>query len=262
MKANYHTHTSLCRHADGLMEEYVLSAIKAGFQELGFSDHTPWKYHSDYISHMRMRLFEFSDYKKEVLRLKEKYKDQISIKLGLECEYFPEYMEWLLDFIKEEELDYILFGNHFKISDEIPRSYYGSQIHDAKGLNRYVEDVIKGMELGCYAYLAHPDLFMRSLDSWDEACDEASRRICAKAKELGVILEYNLAGKMMGIALKRDFYPYPRFWEIAGEYGCKAIVGVDAHTPSALQDTVLYDEGRAYLKEVGCELVDTIPFLR
>ena len=88
MKANYHTHTSLCRHADGLMEEYVLSAIKAGFQELGFSDHTPWKYHSDYISHMRMRLFEFSDYKKEVLRLKEKYKDQISIKLGLECEYF------------------------------------------------------------------------------------------------------------------------------------------------------------------------------
>ena len=41
MKTNYHTHTTRCMHAVGSDEEYVLSAIKGGFQILGFSDHTP-----------------------------------------------------------------------------------------------------------------------------------------------------------------------------------------------------------------------------
>ena len=50
MKTNYHTHTTRCHHATGSDEEFVLSAIKGGYQELGFSDHTPWKYHTDYIS--------------------------------------------------------------------------------------------------------------------------------------------------------------------------------------------------------------------
>ncbi len=54
MKTNYHTHTTRCHHATGSDEEFVLSAIKGGYQEIGFSDHTPWKYHTNYISDIRM----------------------------------------------------------------------------------------------------------------------------------------------------------------------------------------------------------------
>lgn len=54
MKTNYHTHTTRCMHATGSDEDYVLSAIKGSYQELGFSDHTPWKYHTDYVADMRM----------------------------------------------------------------------------------------------------------------------------------------------------------------------------------------------------------------
>ena len=54
MRTNYHTHTTRCLHATGSDEEFVLSAIKGGYQELGFSDHTPWKYHTNYISDIRM----------------------------------------------------------------------------------------------------------------------------------------------------------------------------------------------------------------
>ena len=54
MRTNYHTHTTRCLHATGSDEEFVLSAIKGGYQELGFSDHTPWKYHTNYISGMRI----------------------------------------------------------------------------------------------------------------------------------------------------------------------------------------------------------------
>ena len=88
MKCNFHTHTARCNHAVGLDEEYVLSAIEAGFDEIGFSDHTPWPFESGYVSPMRMRADELEEYVLSVNRLREKYKDKIKIHLGLECEYF------------------------------------------------------------------------------------------------------------------------------------------------------------------------------
>ena len=89
-------HTYRCMHASGTDEEYVLSAIKNGYEEIGFSDHSPWKYDSNFVAHMRMKDSQFHDYYRSVSALKEKYKNQISIKIGLECEYFPKYMPCLL----------------------------------------------------------------------------------------------------------------------------------------------------------------------
>ena len=112
-KTNYHMHTKRCMHASGTDEEYVKSAIKNGYEEIGFSDHSPWKYDSDFVAHMRMPLSQFDDYYTSIASLREKYKDQISIKIGLECEYFPKYMDWLNQFVVEMKLDYIIFGNHY-----------------------------------------------------------------------------------------------------------------------------------------------------
>ena len=118
MKTNYHTHTTRCMHAVGSDEEYVLSAIKGGFQILGFSDHTPWKYRTSYIADMRMLPEELPEYIESLQYLREKYRDQIDIKIGLECEYFPEYIPWLKEQIKKYQLNYILFGNHHFHTDE------------------------------------------------------------------------------------------------------------------------------------------------
>ena len=93
MRTNYHTHTTRCLHATGSDEEFVLSAIKGGYQELGFSDHTPWKYHTNYISDIRMTPEELPDYVESLRSLQEKYKDRISLKIVLECEYFP-FLQW------------------------------------------------------------------------------------------------------------------------------------------------------------------------
>lgn len=41
MRTNYHTHTTRCLHATGSDEEFVLSAIKGGYQELGFQTILP-----------------------------------------------------------------------------------------------------------------------------------------------------------------------------------------------------------------------------
>ena len=41
MPADYHSHTPLCRHAEGTPEAYCEAALRAGITEYGISDHAP-----------------------------------------------------------------------------------------------------------------------------------------------------------------------------------------------------------------------------
>ena len=83
-KVNYHTHTTRCLHAVGKDEDYVISAIENGLHTLGFSDHAPYE---DNRYGLRMQYNELDDYFNSINSLKEKYKDKIDIKIGLEIEY-------------------------------------------------------------------------------------------------------------------------------------------------------------------------------
>lgn len=259
MKKNYHTHTARCHHAYGTDEEMVLAAIRGGYTELGFSDHSCWKYDSDFKSHIRMELSEFDDYYESISHLKEKYKDQIKIYIGLECEYFPRYMEWLRGFIKEKKLDYIILGNHYSETDE-NAEYYGRACNDDKMLKKYIDDCIAGMSTGLYSYLAHPDLFMRGRDEFDELAKSESERLCRWCKEHHIIMEYNLEGARACHEYQVSWYPDPNFWKIAAETGNDVIIGVDAHRTSSLEDSGYYDAALEFLNRLNMNVVTEIPF--
>ena len=64
MKYNYHTHTWRCGHAMGTEREYVETAIREGFQELGFSDHAPYMFPKEtgHYSTFRMPVAETEGY--------------------------------------------------------------------------------------------------------------------------------------------------------------------------------------------------------
>ena len=111
-KANYHTHTSRCHHATGSDEDYVRSAIKGGYEILGFSDHTPWPYASGFVSRTRMLPSEMEGYVQSLRSLKEQYEGKLDIKIGLECEYYPAMHSWLSELKEAFGLDYLIFGNH------------------------------------------------------------------------------------------------------------------------------------------------------
>ena len=147
-KNNYHTHTTRCYHASGKDEEYVKAAIKAGIKELGFSDHTPWHYDSSFKATMRMPECQLDDYIESIRYLKEKYKDQTSILIGLECEYFERYMPWLEKMLKDKQIDYIILGNHYYETDEL-HQYFGSPVNEYY-LKAYVDHCIKAIDTGLY----------------------------------------------------------------------------------------------------------------
>ncbi|MBQ8503299.1 MAG: histidinol-phosphatase [Clostridia bacterium] len=259
MKYNYHTHTFRCFHAKGTDEEFVKAAIEAGFDEIGFADHSPWPF-SDYVSGMRMHENELEDYCTGIKNLKEKYKDKISIKLGLECEYFPKYIPWLKNQIKKQEIDYIILGHHF--SKDEPGSLYNGNMKAPEHLYTFRDDIIEAMQTGLFSYVAHPDIFMRGYPVFDEHCEKISRDIIEKAIETDTPLEYNLLGLSHSKADGKQGYPYPDFWLMAGEMKPPVTVGIDAHTPDAYLDYELFKSGYDKLEELGLKVVDKIKMFR
>lgn len=259
MKANYHTHTARCNHAKGRDEDYVISAIKGGYEELGFSDHSCWNYASDFVSSIRMDVGQFDDYYRSIAALKEKYRDQITIKIGMECEYFPKYMEWLEQFVKSKKLDYIILGNHFDGSDETG-VYYGRACFKDEYLTKYIDDAIAGLNTGLYSYLAHPDLFMRGRSNFDETAKRESYRLCQYCKEHDILMEYNLEGALYNDLHDTQGYPHPEFWKIASKVGNSVIIGVDAHDNHSLETDIYRNQALELLKALKLKVVDTIPY--
>lgn len=259
MKANYHTHTYRCMHASGLDEEYVLAAIENGFDELGFADHCPWRYNSNFVSPIRMTVEQFAGYRDSVLSLKEKYADQISIKFGLEVEYFPDYMDWMRGLADGAGLDYMIFANHYAISDEVC-PYFGNWVD----LDIYLKSQLAGMECDDFCYVAHPDTYMKPYNCvFDSEAERVAEAICKRAKELDRLLEFNLLGLRRGDMLGRDFgYPCKQFWQIAAAHGCRVIIGTDAHAPGQLYDQKYREYAETFLTELGMKIETTFPMRR
>ena len=259
---NYHSHTWRCKHAGGTEEEYVKQAIETGYSVLGFADHSPWPYKSDFESGIRMRFDQFPDYLETVRTLGEKYAGQIFIPVGLECEAFPEYFGWLKE-LKEQYLDYVILGNHFELNDETGGFYFGA-CREPQHIRRYVECTVAGMQTGLFAYVAHADLCCASYPKFDAECAAILRDLCAAAKDLDIPLEYNLLGVQRhdGFVARGSLgYPCADFWELAAEMGCKAIVGVDAHEVEQLTRRDLYESAWAFLDGLGMEVVPALPGL-
>lgn len=256
MKTNYHTHTIRCQHAKGSDEDYVLSAIKGQFDELGFSDHTPWKYQTKYVSPIRMTIDQLQDYVDSVKTLADKYKDKIKIRLGLECEYFPDYIYWLKNMLKEYHIEYAIFGNHFYNSDEKFR-YFSTHTDSRDMLDLYEESAIEGIESGLFVYMAHPDLFMNSYPEFDHHCTMVARHICRAAVRNNIPLEYNISYRYKE-GYDEAKIPDPDFWRIATNEGCTAIIGFDAHDNKALEDTIIYNKAIQELKDLGIKTIDHI----
>lgn len=255
MKANFHTHTYRCNHATGDVRDYVEAAVQAGFDMLGMSDHTPWPN----VVGVGMSVDQLPGYVATIHSLREEYAGRIVLKTGLECEYYRENTAWLRDTIAEAPLDYIILGNHF-VEENGERLYFGG-VTDKDGINRYLKRTIEGMETGLYAYLAHPELYLRAYPQWDAAAKDVARELARACKALNVPVEYNLEGVRANRRGNHTGVGYPSryFWEIAAEEGCTAIIGYDAHAPEALLDDSDFQAARRLIEdELGMKRIDSI----
>lgn len=250
MKANYHTHTWRCNHATGNEAQYVENGLKAGLEVLGFADHTPYPFPESHRSSFRMEMEQLPVYVDTVLQLRQRYRGQIEIPLGLEAEYYPKHFPQLLEILRDYPMDYLILGQHF-VHNEYDAPYNGLASKDEVLLRQYVHQSCDAMNTGLFTYFAHPDLM--NFRGSDRLYQQHMRDICREAKSCGIPLEYNL----LGLAGCRH-YPNRLFWELAAEEGCTVILGRDAHEPGALLDGKTEEKARDNLRALGLEPLERV----
>ena len=131
---------------------------------------------------------------------------------------------------------------------------YGYQEYDRKELSGFdiTKDITSGLLTADYEgeHITLARFSMAVQNSAYTFLDNLTR-LCEKAKELNIPLEYNMLGKYYG----RN-YPNKTFWNIAKKVGNTAVIGFDAHTPTFMLKTDLRDECVNELNELGIKLLD------
>lgn len=259
MKTNYHTH---CYYCDGIKSprEYVLEAIKRGFSSLGFSSHAPLEGQDDWT----MKPERLSDYLKEIDNLKQEFKDEINIHLGMEIDYLPS--ENRFEKYKGCNLDYSIGAVHMLWSDKHCKYYsvdstldecsfqitdvYGSAEGYVREFYKTVRDLIKQ---GGFQILAHFDLikkfnrgemFFTEEEAWYR---EEVLKTLDILKKTDIILEVNTGAVAKGY---REV-PYPSLWilEECKKRDIKICLNSDVHSPEKIE--YFFDEALDLIKNSG-----------
>ena len=249
MECNYHTHTYLCNHASGTIEQYVQEAIKNGLKILGFSDHVPVPFSNGHRSTFRMDTHEIEIYVNEVLRLKESYKDKIQILLGYEMEYYYKEFDATMNLIKQFPCDYLILGQHWT-NNEYDGAYCGAVVSE-ENFKQYVKQVIDAINTGVFSYIAHPDLI--NYRENDKIYIKEMTKLCEAAKAKGIPLEFNILGFVDG----RN-YPCNTFWKLVSDVGNEVIIGSDAHYVEAVGNPVDFTEANKWLNSCGIKPIDKL----
>ncbi|WP_127576633.1 histidinol-phosphatase HisJ [Paenibacillus barengoltzii] len=255
MLIDYHTHHERCGHAVGTLEDYIRRGIEIGLSQLGVSDHMPLL-HVDpaaYYPEMAMPMEELPRYVEEAFRLKDKYRGQIDVRVGLEGDYIEGWEEKIEQIITGYPWDYVIGSVHFlgewDVSDF--RQVHNWEEKDVFAVyTQYYDAVTKAAQTGLYDFLGHLDVIKRfgykPGPELEQETIALERRALAAVKEAGIAIELNASGLSKPCA---EMFPSERILQAAIEMGIPLTVGSDAHDPQKLSEHL--DQARALLYKLG-----------
>ena len=146
MKIDYtlHSHTYRCGHATGDILDYVSLAVKNGYKIYGVSDHVFLPGITQI--HTRGDYSLLDEYIEKYQEAKEKYKNEIQMYLGFECEYSEAFVDYYKYLLKEKGFDYLICGQHYGFEkNKTAYTYLGTE----EGLFRYKKDLFLSSLLIC-----------------------------------------------------------------------------------------------------------------
>jgi histidinol-phosphatase (PHP family) len=225
---DYHIHTSLCKHAEGEMEQYVEAAISRGITELCFTDHIPFPDNFD-LEH-RMATKEMDIYLENIERCKAQFPG-INILTGIEADYLEGYEKYLEEFLARYSFDMVIMSVHF-IKKWGDKGWVFSYEYTDKTVKQqysdYFDCVLKGVQTGLFDVMGHFDIIKRLknpvLDTNREQVEQALDAINAA----GMSLELNTSGWRKFI---EETYPAPEILDIVVDKEIPIVLSSDAHKP-------------------------------
>lgn len=253
-RQNLHTHSTFCDGKDA-PESTVLRAIELGFDAIGFSGHS-----SQTGSVYAMDYQKLPDYKKEIFRLKDKYKDKIKVYCGLEEDLYNiddtdgyEYVIGAVHYVKKdgervaidvssanslkEKVDKYFDGNYLKIAKE----YY-------ENICRLHTDLHHKMD-----FVAHFDIVAKFFETGDfiDQDNKIYRGYALDALHFlnskGYPIEINTGGCSRGY--RTIPYPAPFILKEFNKMGGRILITSDCHDNTKLD--YMFDTSINLAKECG-----------
>ncbi len=257
MLCNLHTHTTFC-DGKNTPEEVVLSAIEKGFSSIGFSGHGYTEFD------LRYCMRDTESYKKEIIRLKEKYKKEIQIYLGIE--------EDMWQYIKREDFEYVIGSCHYIKSNEKYFSVDSGIEYTKKCVSEFFGDCVLMAEsyyenFCSYILKRKPDIVghFDLITKFDEYYEEGfflnkssyhkiSEKYMYEAVKSGSIFEVNSGAIARGY--RKTPYPYENLLHILKKTDTGIIITSDSHSADTID--FHFDEIKALLKDIGFKYTYTL----
>jgi histidinol-phosphatase (PHP family) len=200
----------------------VLAAIAKGLDEIGFSEHVCLK-----PVDWAIRMEDLPVMTSQILDLRSKYKGQIKIRYGIECDYFPGHEEELKEIIESLPVDYVIGSVHFigNWNFDTDMSMYGKWSND-KLYAKYFHLVQQAASSGLFDILGHLDLIKKF-----RIYPETNQDILFE-NTIKVIKEHNLVVELNTGMLDRpcaEFAPGPRLLELCYKHHIPVTLSSDAH---------------------------------
>jgi len=179
MKADYHMHTSFSADSTYPMEEVVLKAIELGLDEICFTDH---------VDHVPS--YEDSDlieYRKEYLRMKDKYSDKIKMKFGVEFGMQLHTTSLFEKDFNDYDFDFVILSCHQIHDQELWNQEFQKGLNQKEINEQYYKCIYDSIcSFKNYSVLGHLDAIKRD-DPYGEYDDKNVFEIIEKI--LKVVIE-------------------------------------------------------------------------
>ena len=243
---NYHSH---CAYCDGLApaEDFVKEAIAMGFSSYGISSHSPIPFDSCW----NMKQEKLNDYINEINGLKEKYKNEIELYIGLEIDYLDKTYNPASPVFKAIPLDYRIGSVHFlKTGDAqftdidtapeqfkitVDKIFNGNIV---KLVRDYFDTMMQMIETGGFDFIGHADKVSMNASSYSPGITNEKWYIKLIQDYFHFIAE---KGRMVEINTKAWnkkslFFPNRQHFSLLKKLNIPVVVNADTHHPSLIND--------------------------
>lgn len=253
MYYDYHMHSNFSGDSQTPMEDMVKKSIDLGLKEICFTDHVDY----DIISDVPFET-DYISYLKSIDNLKDKFKNQISIKKGIEMGVQPHIIEKCSNDIKSYPFDFVICSMHAIDKIDLYNGTFFNDKSQHEAYEKYYEllyYIVKNYK--DYSVLGHLDLIKRYGDYNEELDDKLFSDILESIlKEVihsGKGIEINTSCFRYGL---KDLTPSNYILKMYKELGGEIITtGSDSHIPSQVAYKFDYIYNR--LDEFGFKYVTT-----
>ena len=232
-KSDTHMHPNLLRHPEQA-GDFILRAIDEGFDMICFTDHM---YHPRSDAPDRMLPGRLGEYCDTVHALAEKWASQITLKCGIEVDYWPPDEPMIRELLAQGTFDHVIGSSHLAVEmypyplarmtrDELADVCLRNTLQAAKtGLF----DTVSHLDQYRWAYF-HPERFPLMESEYHlEKHIPLMRQLFEYLQDTGIALEVNSYAIRKGLDPLGQPHPEDAVLRLSREYCLNYVFASDAH---------------------------------